>query len=375
MPTCIGITSKGIECGKTCSDRETRCKTHKNVIAKIGPNATAYKELDYKFKKIIRDEDERTAQLRLTDREAGENFYIFVQRQKIDKREALNTLLRQQRAEIARTGIDPDAPARERQRQEQQRRAALWTQRMAEQRALRDRLLLGGGGGVGQLLVVAQLGAAVRIEPVQRPLAAFAADPQNVHTTEAVNRTKDIVAKIREIPVPEEYRWHPVNCSKTPFEIGLDCKLSQKAAWQMMVQYAQDTSIYDIEVGIYGKVLDCVWQYIKASSDKNDLCAIMKREMEDNIGMCAQGNLSRICNVLAGYMEGVGAQESLSEILGRLLPPLMAIEDEFERIRQACNILKENRVPYRDWDYWVEPLLEDSMEVYTLIKEQLQLTA
>jgi hypothetical protein len=94
--------------------------------------------------------------------------------------------------------------------------------------------------------------------------------------------------------------------------------------------------------------------------------------MTDNIGMCAQGNLSRICNILAGYMEGIGAQESLSERLGRMLPPLMEIEDASERIRQACVILAENRVPVGEWDTWMEPLLEeDQMEFYGLIREQL----
>ena len=140
----------------------------------------------------------------------------------------------------------------------------------------------------------------------------------------------------------------------------------------MISQYAQDTSIYDIEVGIYGKVLDSVWQYIKNSSDKEDLCRIIKRELEDNIGMCAQGNLSRICNVLAGYMEGIGAQESLAERLGRLLPRLMEVEDMTERIRQACMILRDNRVPAAEWYTWMEPLLEeDGHALYEYIREEL----
>jgi hypothetical protein len=191
-------------------------------------------------------------------------------------------------------------------------------------------------------------------------------DPQNVHTTEAVVQTKEIVARIRLIPVPPEYRWHPLNCSKTPFEIGMFCQLSQRAAWQMISQYAQDTAIYDIEPGIYGKVLDSVWQYISTSSEKEELCKVIKQEMEDNIGMCAQGNLSRICNVLAGYMEGVGPQESVAEILGRLLPQLMLIEDVAERILSAFNILKDNKVPIEDWDAWVDPLNDEDIDMDVL---------
>jgi hypothetical protein len=74
---------------------------------------------------------------------------------------------------------------------------------------------------------------------------------------------------------------------------------------------------------------------------------------------------------LAGYLEGVGSQESLSERLGRLLAPLAEIPDEMERIRKACEILKENRVPTNEWDTWVEPLIDEMEDVFPLIKEQM----
>jgi hypothetical protein len=124
----------------------------------------------------------------------------------------------------------------------------------------------------------------------------------------------------------------------------------------MISQYAQDTAIYDIEPGIYGKVLDGVWQFTKTSPEKESLCKVIKQEMEDNVGMCAQGNLSRICNVLAGYMEGVGSQESITEILGRLLPPLMSIEDATERMDAARKILADNKLPREEWYEWLDPL-------------------
>jgi len=187
-------------------------------------------------------------------------------------------------------------------------------------------------------------------------LQQFAGDSQNVHTATIVNQTKEIVQKIREVPVPPEYRWTATETSKTPFEIGLECKLSQRAALQMMTQYSQDTEIYDIEPGIYGKTLDSVWQYIKSSPDKKDLCKILKQEMEDNIGMCAQGNLSRLCNILAGYMDGVKQKESTNEILGRLFPKLMELDDEDIRVSRGVKILVENNVPDKEWQVWLEPL-------------------
>jgi threonyl-tRNA synthetase len=99
--------------------------------------------------------------------------------------------------------------------------------------------------------------------------------------------------------------------------------------------------------------------FILNSSDKEDLCRCLKQEMEDNIGMCAQGNLSRLCNILAGYMEGIGSQESLVEILGREFSKLMEIESMEERLTKAFYVLKENNVPIVDWKKWLDPLTCD----------------
>ena len=113
-------------------------------------------------------------------------------------------------------------------------------------------------------------------------------------------------------------------------------------------------------------MLDGVWQFILKSPDKADLCVILKQEMEDNIGMCAQGNLTRLCNILAGYMEGIGAQESPAEILGRKLPLLMEVEDETTRLRMAFELFVELGIPEDQWLSWAEPLVENGrLSVHT----------
>jgi hypothetical protein len=172
-----------------------------------------------------------------------------------------------------------------------------------------------------------------------------------------------MVDRIVKIVVPDEYAWNSRICSKTPGEIIMECKLSAKGAWQMTAKYCQDESVYDMGKGIYGKVLDGVWQYVRNSPDKRDLCSILRQEMEDNIGMCAQGNLTRLCNILSGYMEGIGVQESPSEILGRKLPLLMEIEDQTTRLNEAYKLLVDTGIPEEQWLSWVEPLVEGSLRL------------
>lgn len=198
------------------------------------------------------------------------------------------------------------------------------------------------------------------LEPVPElpvtELGRFAADKQNIHTTRVVEITKQLCNRVLEISVPDEYRWNADTCSKTPIEIITECKLSNRATAQLMTRYLQDDNIYELGFGIYGRVLDGVWQYIRSSPNKEDLCKILKQELQDNVGMCLQGNLTRICNCLSGYLEGIASQESIPDILGREFPKLLSIQNVEDRIQKGKDILKEVGLPTSDWDDWLDAL-------------------
>ena len=198
--------------------------------------------------------------------------------------------------------------------------------------------------------------AAPAAPPPRGELEVFARDRQNVHTTQSVQMTKDIVARVLRIAVPEEYKWNTRTVSKTPGEIIVECRLRPNSVAQFISRYIASENIYEMGVGIFGKVLDSVWQYVRNSEHKEDLCKILAQELRDNEGMCLQGNLTRLCNVLAGYLEGVGPQESPAERLGRELPKLMEIEDSGVRMDTARGVLREVGVPEAEWGAWLEAL-------------------
>jgi hypothetical protein len=373
MNTCPAVKNNGEVCGKRCTVNP-RCAIHMKTLEQHGPHTTALNELKSRHKAAMR-------RLHATAEEEQENITDVNERNRhaedtrhqanvlrIEQTREVRLLVRQFEDEIRETGIDPDAVARQRREalinQRREANRVRFEERFAQARLAEERLM---DQREANQLIDRFRNAAVenlaRAQQQQGELARFANDNQNVHTTAAVQQTKDIVNRILKIPVPEEYRWNMTECSKTPGEIILTCKLTPKGAWQMQAKYCQDEDIYEMGRGIYGKVLDGVWQYIVKSPDKNDLYAILKQEMEDNIGMCAQGNLTRLCNILAGYMEGVGAQESPAEVLGRKLPLLMEIENEEERLKQAFDLLTEMSIPQEQWLSWVEPLVDRTVSL------------
>jgi hypothetical protein len=200
--------------------------------------------------------------------------------------------------------------------------------------------------------------------PVQRRpireaggLEKFVKDKQNVHTSVVVDQTKNIIERILKIKVPEDYRWNMKTCSKTPGEVIAECGLSIGASRTMMDKYTLDNVVYEMGKGIYGRVLDCVWQYIKTSPEKADLCKILRTEMEDNIGMCEQGNLSRLTNILAGYLDGVVNIEPTAQILGREFPKLWDIDEEDLRVAEGYKLLDRFGVTdTKVRDEWIEAL-------------------
>jgi hypothetical protein len=260
-------------------------------------------------------------------------------------------LYREQRDYIRIHG-DPDAPAKARRDEARRRRADEFNANMAHHMAQ-----------------VQHIGAAVRIAPglarapPVRELAAFANDNQNVHTTHAVEQTKTIINKILEIKVPTRYQWNKRECSKTPGQIIMQCRLTPTAAWQMTAKYCQAETIYEMGEGIYGRVLDCVWQFILASPDKDDLVNIVKSEMEDNIGMCAQGNLSRLCNILSGYLDDVVIRESPAEVMGRLISAIIETIDINDRANKMTEALIEARMPHEKWREWAEPAFDEDIAI------------
>jgi hypothetical protein len=366
---CIAIkSSDGVRCSKR-GTVERRCGTHHKIVTDEGPNHVELMEVGYSFKgqrKVLNKHFTDMVQaLGPQPWVHARDDYLQINRNYNERRRLLdgeerqqyNNVRERQQADIERTGINPDAVQNARREvQRQQHLARLRERRLAIEQEHQERL------NRRQREIEERNVRHVQRQIDERPLANFANDRQNVHTTSAVTQTLKIVNEILKIPVPEEYKWNMRTVSKTMSEIISECNLSPASAWQMVAKYCSDETIYELVPGVYGKVLDSVWQYIKSSPDKEDLKKILTSEMRDNIGMCAQGNLSRLTNILAGYVDCIVVEDSIADKLGRMLPPLMEIEDIPRRLDRAARIFKEVELPNDQWEAWAYGLLMDQEE-------------
>jgi hypothetical protein len=81
--------------------------------------------------------------------------------------------------------------------------------------------------------------------------------------------------------------------------------------------------------------------------------------MTDNIGMCAQGNLSRLCNILSGYLDGINTDtRSKNEIIAERFAALLKLESHMEKVAEGVRILQEFNVPQEEHEDWLQPLID-----------------
>jgi hypothetical protein len=193
-----------------------------------------------------------------------------------------------------------------------------------------------------------------RQQPPQqdKELARFATDNQNVHTSKTVEMVLETSKKLMKMAKKKP------SVLDTMAHCFTKCKLSDKARQQMAFMYYSEISIYNLKAPTYRFVMDGIWVYIDSQSEElqKEITGRLAQELEDNIGMCPQGNLSRLVNVLSGYMDGVGFK--LEKTIQDLMLELRDIPDKKEREVKAIKLCKQFKQTSEETKAWIELLAD-----------------
>jgi hypothetical protein len=186
-------------------------------------------------------------------------------------------------------------------------------------------------------------------------LRAFAADAQSVHRSSVQNTTQRIIAQLMTRPVPED--------QQTVFEINVDFNDPDIVRWRnqtykvtainMFIDEYFSLEAFSIK---YSDVVDRVWAFIRAHTERVELTVRLAQEISEGAGMCANGKMARLVNVLQGYDETLDVdpprevfQSAIAALLKR---PLV------EREVRARELFAEYRIPIEEHNVWLEPLLD-----------------
>jgi hypothetical protein len=201
-----------------------------------------------------------------------------------------------------------------------------------------------------------------RVAPVQ-VLGRLALDPQNIHTAQVTEQMrKGLVKLIAADPGAVTIKGQPSTRNKIWYAFEKDNLHKNKVANLNAVKtdinsmWARSRAERECK---YHKALRGLWEIIskKTGDEHTELVKRLWEECLESVGMCTQGHLARLTNVLVGYDEDFNYEESASEILQRRMAEISAMDVEHdEQVRLARSLLAELKVPVEKHEEWISAL-------------------
>lgn len=181
-------------------------------------------------------------------------------------------------------------------------------------------------------------------------LGRISKDSQNVHTNAVNKQTNDNVKILTETPVPN----HQQTVEEIKKALMKNRKKAPRYLEDMEIWYAKDLIIEENDY-LYKKILDGLWARIKTSPHKKELEKRLQEELKEMFGKCAQGHISRLCNVLVGFDEElkpvISAGEYLQNKMSAISQKDISVE---EKVFEALEVFQELGTPEEEQNAWID---------------------
>lgn len=185
-----------------------------------------------------------------------------------------------------------------------------------------------------------------QVHPPVPELQAFVEDSQNVHRKVVTDNTNDQTDKLLAVTVPSEQ-----DTLKEVRKLFGRCRkvMSDVEHWYGLTMCRKEADC------LYKRTLDGLWALIKTSEHREELSKRLVEELTDAVGMCCEGHLSRLCNVLVGFDDAFTTVVPKGEILQQKMSAIAAL-DVTERTKKmrAKKVLKELDIPVAEHAAWLD---------------------
>jgi hypothetical protein len=192
----------------------------------------------------------------------------------------------------------------------------------------------------------------------QTDLEHLSQDAQNVHTAAVSKQTNIGLSIIKDSTVPKGQRtldeianhW----IQTIPESIGYI-----SLVYDDMKQWGNTKTVITENDWEYRNVLRGIWAKIKTYEDtiRLELIKRLWEECYESVGMCAQGHLSRLTNVLVGFDETVkpviSKMESFQDHISDIYMKDISLQ---EKIDQTIQLMDEIQMPEDQRTSWLEAI-------------------
>jgi hypothetical protein len=198
--------------------------------------------------------------------------------------------------------------------------------------------------------------------PARGSLGALAADTQNVHTSAVSAQTSFGMKKLLDVKPTKEH-------SALKLVIRVLAHMSANGA--TTVQEAK-TIIRDFNQWyatsmcrqsgdwLYKRLMDGLTFTIATTQNRplrHELYKRLFEEMKESVGMCCDGHITRLVNVLVGFDEAFAPELTLAEKVQNLFASLAAKSCSLlEKVAEGVQNLRKFGVPENEWEPWIDAL-------------------
>jgi len=192
-----------------------------------------------------------------------------------------------------------------------------------------------------------------------RTLGAIARDNQNVHTHAVSTQTNQGLEKLLDI------RNRHIGTMRTPDWLASKWLVRSFGHWANVSRVVDDMYRWYVQPScrspndfLYKHALDGLYLLIRSSPVEDTRQELFKRAFEEcweSVGMCCDGHISRLCNVLVGFDEAFAPPVPFGEILQSKMAAI-ATQDisTDEKVQQATAFFNEYAVPEADRTAWLD---------------------
>lgn len=185
-------------------------------------------------------------------------------------------------------------------------------------------------------------------------LRAFAGDGQNIHRESVQTATHRTIAAIIAKPLAADQDTL-AEVIKSFVDVIKWGNISSRE--KMIATVSNDYATVGAFDTKYSTVLDHVWAFIRSHKEYKELCLRLAEEIKGGIGMCSNGKMCRLVNVLQGFdetLEPEPPRELFQTRIGTLMSRPLA-----EREAAARALFVEFKIPEKEHSVWLEPLLDE----------------
>jgi hypothetical protein len=195
-------------------------------------------------------------------------------------------------------------------------------------------------------------------------LAAFVADTQNVHTGVVSTQTHDGMKKLLSIPVKSGQSERSTRLTTQVLDLSVQLKwVTAQVSARILADFNHwygTRTCRATDDWLYKRVFDGLYTTICQNPKKDVRLELYKRlfeEMKDSLGMCCDGHITRLVNVLVGFDDAFAPELTTAEKVQNLFAALSAKECSLlEKVAEGVQSLRKWGVPEDEWEPWIDAL-------------------